>query len=249
MLRTVVIDDEMKAREAIQQMIKLYGDGEVEIVGSGKDVKTGVQAINKHSPDLVLLDIKMPDGTGFDVLNQFGKIAFDVIFITAFEEYAIKAFKFSALDYILKPIDPEELQDTIKRVISKREKSDINMQLQAMMENMHQGSVEDKKLVLKTTGSIHLVEARKIIRVTADRNYTKFYRIDDDPITVSRSMIKFEPMLEEYDFLRVHQSHMINLRRVKKYIRDEYVCIMEDDSQVPVAWRKKDILIKRFSEL
>lgn len=249
MLRTVIIDDEAKAREGIKQMIDLYGNGEVEIVGNGKDVKSGVQAINKHSPDLVLLDIKMPDGTGFDVLNQFGKIDFDVIFITAFEEYAIKAFKFSALDYILKPIDPEELQKTLEKLINDKEKKDLNLQFQNLMEAFQQGPSEDKKLVLRTNNSIHLVEARKIVRVQSDRNYTKFYRIDEEPVTVSQSMIRFEPLLEEYDFIRVHQSHIINLRRVKKYMKDEYLCIMEDDSQVPVSWRKKDTLLKKFSEL
>ena len=249
MFRTVIIDDETKAREGIRQMIDLYGNDNFEIVGEGKDVKTGVEAINKHSPDLVLLDIKMPDGTGFDVLNQFGKIDFDVIFITAFEEYAIKAFKFSALDYILKPIDPEELQKTLEKLINDQEKKDLNLQFQNLMEAFHHNPAEDKKMVLKTNSSIHLVETRKIVRVQSDRNYTKFYRIDDEPITVSQSMIKFEPLLEEYDFFRVHQSHIINLRRVKKYLKDEYMCIMEDKSQVPVSWRKKDTLLKKFAEL
>lgn len=249
MLRTVIIDDEVKAIEGIKQMINLYGNGEIEIVGSGMDVKSGVQAINKHSPDLVLLDIKMTDGTGFDVLKHFGKIDFEVVFITAFEEYAIKAFKFSALDYILKPIDPEEFQKTLNEVVKSKEKKDLNLQLQNMMETLNQSPSEEKKLVLKTNNSIHIVEARKIIRAKSDGNYTQFHRVDDEPITISRSMVKFEPLLEEYDFIRVHQSHLINLRRVKKYLKDEYIVVMEDDSQVPVSWRRKDFLLKKFSEL
>jgi len=250
MLRTVIIDDETKAREGIKHMLELYGNGEIEIVGTGHDVKSGVQAINQFAPDLVLLDIKMPDGTGFDVLNRFGKVNFDVIFITAFEEFAIKAFKFSALDYILKPIDPEELQDTLQRFIHSREKKDLNIQLQNMMETMNQGSLEEKKLILKTNTSIHVVEVRKIVRVKSDGNYTRFYTLDEQqPITITQPMLRFESMLEEFDFIRVHQSHIINLQRVRKYLKDACMVIMEDGSEVPVSSRKKDLLLKKFSEL
>jgi len=249
MIRTVIIDDEIKAIEGIKQMINLYGNGEIEVVGSGMGVKSGVQAINKHSPDLVLLDIKMTDGTGFDVLKQFGKLDFEVVFITAFEEYAVKAFKFSALDYILKPIDPDEFQKTLDQVLKSKEKKDLKLQLQNMMETLNQSPIEDKKLILRTNNSIHIVEARKIIRANSDGNYTKFYQIDDEPITISRSMVNFEPLLIEHDFIRVHQSHLINLRRIKKYLKDESIVVMEDDSQVPVSFRKRDLLLKKFLEL
>ena len=249
MLRTVIIDDEATAREGIKRMVELYLDNEVEIVGAGSDVKSGVEAINRHSPDLVFLDIKMPDGTGFDVLNHFGKMDFDVIFITAFEEFAIKAFKFSALDYILKPIDPEELQKTLERIIHNREQKDLKFQLQNMMETMNHGVSEEKKLVLRTNDSIHVLEARKIVRVNSDGNYSTFHTVDDEPVTVSRSMVKFEGILEEFDFIRVHQSHLINLRRVKKYLKEDCMLIMEDGSRVPVSWRKRDLLLKKFSEL
>lgn len=249
MIRTVIIDDEIKAIEGIKQMINLYGDDEVEVVGSGMSVKSGVQAINKHSPDLVLLDIKMTDGTGFDVLKHFGEIDFEVVFITAFEEYAVKAFKFSALDYILKPIDPDEFQKTLNQVLKSKEKKDLKLQLQNMMETLNQSPLEDKKLVLRTNNSIHIVEPRKIIRANSDANYTKFYRIDDEPITMSQSMVKFEPLLVEHDFIRVHQSHIINLRRIKKYLKDDLIVVMEDDSQVPVSFRKRNLLLKKFSEL
>lgn len=252
MIRTVIIDDESTAREAVTHMIDLYSDNKVEIVGYGDSVKGGIEAINRHNPDLVLLDIKMPDGNGFEVLKAFGDISFDVIFITAYEQYAIKAFKFAALDYLLKPIDPEEFRKAIERTGENSGDKSLNMQLQLMMEHMKKPSTqrEDKKIVLRSADSIHLVYINDIMRVESDRNYATFYLVNEDhPVTVTKSMRNFVEVLEDYGFVRVHQSHIINTDHINRYMKNDCEIVMTDESRIPVSTRKRDFLLKRFEEL
>ncbi len=249
MLKTVIIDDENTAREAITHMVKLYGNEILNIVGYAENVKEGIATINKHNPDLVLLDIKMSDGTGFDVLNAFGNIDFDVIFVTAYEQYAIKAFKFAALDYILKPIDPKEFKKAIERTMHRKENIALNMQIKTMMEYMNHSPKEDKKIVLRSINSIHLVYVHDIVRAESDRNYSRFYFLDEPPITVAKSLRNFIDVLEEYGFIRIHQSHLINTNHIKKYMKNDSVIVMNDNSEVPVSHRKRDFLLKQFDEL
>lgn len=249
MLKTVIIDDENTARETITHMVELYGNESLEIVAYAENVKEGIAKINKHNPDLVMLDIKMPDGTGFEVLNAFGDINFDVIFVTAYEQYAIKAFKFAALDYILKPIDPNEFKKAIERTSRRKESKALNMQVKTMMEYMNHSPKEDKKIVLRSINSIHLVYVHDIVRAESDRNYSRFYFLDEPPVTVAKSLRNFIDVLEEYGFIRVHQSHLINTNHIKKYMKNDFVIVMNDNSEVPVSHRKRDFLLKQFEEL
>ena len=249
MLKTVIIDDENTARETITHMVELYGDGILDIVGYAENVKEGIATINKHNPDLVMLDIKMPDGTGFELLDAFGDINFDIIFVTAYEQYAIKAFKFAALDYILKPIDPNEFKKAVERTFRRKETKALNMQVKTMMEYMNHSPKEDKKIVLRSINSIHLVYVHDIVRAESDRNYSRFYFLDDQPVTVAKSLRNFIDVLEEYGFIRVHQSHLINTNHIKKYMKNDFVVVMNDNSEVPVSHRKRDFLLQQFEEL
>lgn len=249
MIKTVIIDDESSAREAITQMIELYGENQLQVVGYGDSVASGIAAINKHNPDLIFLDIKMPDGTGFDVLKAFGKVDFNIIFITAYEQYAIKAFKFAALDYILKPIDSEEFVQAIERVNDTQSTEVVNEQLKSMLDYMNAPQKEEKKIVLRSINSIHMVYVNNIIRAESDRNYSRFYFRNDPPITVARSLKTFIDVLDGYGFMRVHQSHLINTNHIKKYLKNDCTIVMEDESQVPVSIRKRDMLLKQFDEL
>lgn len=252
MIKTVIIDDESTAREAITHMIEMYSGGNLEIVGYGDSVKSGIAAINKHNPDLVLLDIKMPDGNGFEMLKSFGEIDFDVIFITAYEQYAIKAFKFAALDYLLKPIDPTEFRKAIERTTENVANKSLDMQVKTMLEYMQQPQQmqkEDKKIVLRSLNSIHLVYISDIVRAESDRNYSRFYFSKEPPVTVARSLKNFIDVLEDYGFIRVHQSHLINTHHIKKYMKNDCVIVMEDNSHVPVSYRKRESLFKQFEEL
>ncbi len=250
MLRTVVVDDEVMARETIIDMLNLFC-GDVEVIGEASGVNTGYEIINHHKPDLVLLDIKMGDGTGFDLLNKFETINFHVIFITAFEEYAIQAFKFSALDYLLKPIDPEELTAAIQKAKTLIGQNNLELRINTLFDNLRNINQDKrKKLVLKTTGNVHVVDLANVIRCQSDKNYTHFFTSDGEHIVVSKTLKEFDELLSEFDFFRVHQSHLINLDYIKRYDKsDGGFLVMKDDTRVPVSFRKKDELMKVFKKL
>ncbi len=246
MINTIIIDDEQKARETIADILKLYCTN-VNIIAQAEDVKSGIEAISQNKPDLVLLDIKMPDGSGFDLLKQLKIIDFKIIFITAYEEYAIKAFKFSALDYILKPIDPEELIKAIEKAGQSFNQENINLKLDAFYSNIENISKEVKKIVLYTFESIYIVNVQDIIRCESDRNYTYFYFIDGKKLFVSKTLKEFDEILNEYGFFRPHQSHLVNMNYIHRYEKHggSYL-IMKDNSKIPVASRKKNQLLELF---
>ena len=221
-----------------------------EVVAEAEDVRSGISAIRAQKPDLVILDIKMPDGSGFDLLRQIMPVDFRVIFVTAFEEYAIKAFKFNAVDYITKPVDPIELQVAIDRVSKIIETGNINNQLQKMMDGFGKPAPQDnKKIILKTADTIHVLEFDDILRCESDRNYTVFILENGERIMVSKSIKEYEEFLEENNFCRIHQSHIINLAHLRKFKKDELICILKDNSEIPVAYRKRDDLLKVLRNL
>ena len=249
MIKTIIIDDEQKAREAITDLLAAYCPN-VKVIAQAENVETGVAAIKQNKPDLVLLDINMPDGTGFDVLKKLDTIQFKVVFITAYEEYAIKAIKFSALDYIVKPIDPDELVQAIEKVEHSIEKDNINLKLNAFLSNMEHINKGAKKIVLKTSESMHIVNVQDIIRCEADGNYTRFFLIDGKKLIVSRVLKEFDEMLEEYGFCRTHQSHLININHIERFDkRDGGSVVMKDGTEVPVSSRKREVLIGLFEKM
>lgn len=241
-IRTVIIDDENKARETIKDMLALYCP-ELEIVGEANNVLSGIKLIKTVHPELVFLDIKMPDGTGFDMLNRINKKDFSLIFLTAFDEYAIKAFRFSAIDYLLKPLDPDELITAIERVKDslKKEQTDLS----ELLDNLKEIKKDSKKIVLKTAESIFLINIDDIIRCESNGNYTMFYLTNQKPVMVSHTLKEYDDILSEYNFFRVHQSHLVNLNHIIRLDKaDGGVLIMNENQSVPVATRKKDALIK-----
>lgn len=249
MIKTIVVDDEVKARETILNMLKVYCP-EVEVTDTAGSVKEGLEILERNKPDLLLLDIKMADGTGFDLLRKLSKVDFLVIFITAFEEFAIRAIKFSAIDYILKPLDPDELVNAIEKAKGVLNKENMNVKLEALYDNLDTLSTSTKKIVLKTSDSVHIVNLKDIIRCESEKNYTHFFTIDNEKITVSRTLKEYNELLADYNFFRVHQSHLINMQHVKRYEKQNGgMLIMNDNSSVPVAFRKKDDLMKIFRSL
>jgi two-component system LytT family response regulator len=173
-MRTIIIDDEEKARKTIYNYLSMYCKS-AEIVAQGDSVESGYKAIIENKPDLVLLDINMPDGTGFDLLKKFDQIPFKIIFITAYEEYAIKAFKFSAIDYLLKPINPQDLIEVIEKARIIIDNEAFGLKYKAFLTNFENKSNSGKKLVLKTSESIYILETKDIIRCEADGGYTTFF--------------------------------------------------------------------------
>ncbi len=244
MIRCVIVDDESKAREILVEMLKLYCNT-VEVVGQAHNVNSGYEIIRQLNPDLVLLDIKMPDGSGFDLLHKFEKIDFKVIFITAHEEYAIKAFRFSALDYILKPIDPSDLISAVEKVSGIDNINDINEQFKTLKENFYNGTnSQEKRIVLKTTENIYVISIKDVIRCQSEKNYTYFYFNNRERIIVSKTLKDFDEILTDFGFMRIHRSHLINLSYIDRFDKSEGgFLIMKDGSKVDVSHRKKEKLL------
>ncbi len=249
MISTVIIDDEIGSRDTIREMLRLYCNG-IDVVAEGDNVKSGIEAIQKHNPQLVLLDIKMPDGSGFDLLRQILPISFRIIFITAYEEYAIKAFKYNAIDYLTKPIDPTELKRAIEKAGSIIENEDINERLRKLLNDYIKFQIpENRKIILKTSETIHIVDIDNIIRCESDRNYTAFYLEDKTKILMSKTIKEYSEILESHKFFRVHNSHLVNLKYIVKFKRDELMCVLKDNTEIPVSTRKRDELLRTLRSL
>ncbi|MFZ4705106.1 MAG: LytR/AlgR family response regulator transcription factor [Bacteroidales bacterium] len=244
MINAVIIDDEVKSRETICEMLRIYC-ANVEVVAQAGDVKSGILAIRKHNPDLILLDIRMPDGTGFDLLRQLPGLESKVVFITAYEEYAIKAFKFSALDYVLKPIDPDELKAAIDKADVSIKKENISDRISTFFQHYNSDTPPQKKqIALRNAESIYRVAIDDIVSYEADKNYTLFHLCNGEKILVSHSIKEYDDILLSMNFIRLHQSYSINLKHLKRYDKEENEAVMSDNSKIPVSHRRKEELMR-----
>ena len=247
MKKAVIIDDENRTRDLIAKMINSFGL-DILAIPPGENVQSGIQAIEELKPDIVFLDIQMPDGTGFDVLKSVKNKNFEVIFITAHEEFAIKAIKFSALDYLLKPIDPEELKAAVEKAIKAVDDKKEESQFEALQNNIQPN--QKKRLVLKTQESVYVVELHEIIRCEADRNYTSFFLSSGKKILVSKTLKEYETLLSTHNFLRVQQSHLVNLDYVDRYDKGNGgSVVMKDGSEVPLSPAKREVFFKIIENL
>ncbi len=248
MLRTLIIDDEPHVRETLRHLIVKYCPL-VTIVGEAGSVAGGTREIREKVPDLVLLDIKMDDGSGFDLLNRFEHIGFKIIFITAWEKYAIQAFGFSAIDYILKPINPDKLAEAVKRA-DQQVQASFNMQLGALQENIRTPESEKRKLVLKTSDKIYLLGVQEIVCCESDGNYTVFTTIDGEKITVSKLLKEYDELLSESGFFRVHRSSLINLKHIRRFEKqDGGLVVMSNGDKIAASTRGRERLMELFDEL
>ena len=246
MTTAILIDDDANLRAGMRQMLSRYAP-DIFIIGEADSVETGVEAVHRLQPQVLFLDIQLTDGTGFDVLEKLaelrGKITSQVVFITAHEQYAIKAFRFSALDFLLKPVDPDELQKVIEKIKTVLDKSDNYAHIDLLLENIRKKVDNFKRIALSTSEGIHLFEISDIIRCESEDNYTKFYIKNNKPILISKTLKEYEDLLTEHGFERIHQSHLINLAYLKSYIKKDggYV-VMADNSNLPISQRKKERL-------
>jgi two-component system LytT family response regulator len=246
-MKAVIIDDEKRTRELIAKMIESFDLG-IQTFPVGENVASGLKAIEEIQPDFVFLDIQMPDGTGFDLLRMVPNKKFEVIFITAHEEFAIKAIKFSALDYILKPVDPEELKAAVERALENKTSAKEEIQYEALQQNMQ--PTQKRRLVLKTQESVYVVDLDNIVRCEADRNYTSFFLADGKKILVSKTLKDYEVLLSSHNFLRVQQSHLVNLNFVDRYDKGNGgSVVMKDGSEVPLSTAKREIFFKILENL
>jgi two-component system LytT family response regulator len=254
MITAVIIDDENKARESLMDDLAVYCP-EIQVVGEAGTIKSGIDIIVKSKPQLLFLDIEMTDGTGFDLLKGLArqqggidKLNTHVIFTTAHDKYAIQAIKFSALDYLMKPIDPDELVAAIRKVkpIPVHSKSD---NMNALLEHNIQSN-RTKKIVLTTMDSVFIYPIDEIVRCESQRNYTLFYIKNEKDLLVSTTLGEYENLLTEYGFFRSHHSHLINLKHLKKFVKtDGGYIVMNDGANVPLAQRKKEQFMKLLAAL
>jgi len=244
MIRTLIIDDNKNNRLRLSDMINEYFPN-ISVVGEADGVQSGMQAIDKLKPELILLDIKMGDGDGFDLLKQISNIFFRVVFVTAHEEYAMKAIKFSALDYILKPATVEDLKVAFDKA-EKQILNDLKIQLSTLQLNLN--SSKNKTIILRTSDNIYLVEVMEIIRCESDGNYTLFYTNEGRKYMVSTSMKEYEDILEDHGFFRIHKSHIVNVAFINSFNKEGYI-VLKDKTTLPVARRKKSELMELFARL
>ncbi|MGH2665039.1 LytR/AlgR family response regulator transcription factor [Flavobacterium sp.] len=246
MITALLIDDDANLRNGMKSLLERYAP-EIKIIGEADSVKTGIETMQLLNPEVVFLDIQLGDGTGFDVLeeiaNKKGKSTSHIVFITAHEQYAVKAFRFSALDFLLKPVDPEELEKVVVKLKNVLHKNDSYAHIDLLLENIRKKVDNFRRIALSTSDGIHLFEISDIIRCESEDNYTKFYIKNNKPILISKTLKEYEDMLTEHGFERIHQSHLINLSYLKSYIKKDggYV-VMADNSNLPISQRKKERL-------
>jgi two-component system LytT family response regulator len=247
-LRTVIIDDESPVRITLARFLEKHCS-QVKLVGEAHNVETGKTAIKKLHPDLVLLDVEMDDGNGFDLLNSLKQIDFKVVFITAYEKYAVQAFKYSAVDFLLKPVNPFELSEAVDRVAEIRQ-SDYNIRLKTLEENLLSKDPNTRKLILRTHDNIHLVNVNNILYCESDGCYTHVHTDENEKILISKPLKEYDELLSDAGFFRIHKSYLINLKHIKRFEKtDGGSIVLTNNHKVPVASRKKEELLELFERM
>lgn len=246
MIKTIIIDDEKHAISGLKYELSMNCP-QVAVIGETTDPKEGIHLVQELKPNLIFLDIEMPTMNGFELLkNISGKIDFDVIFVTAYDQYAIKAFKFSAVDYLLKPVNSNELKDAI-RLLEKRKYSFNNEHFEALLSNISKKNNTLEKIVLPTSKGLEFIEVKQIIRCESDSNYCKVFLTNNEFLFLAKTLKEIESILFEYGFYRIHNSHLIALDHIARYQNiDGGVIEMKDGTSIPVARSKKNEFLKRF---
>ncbi len=241
-LHAVIIDDEMASRKSLANLVEKYCEG-IEITGMADGVESGHEAIQALEPDLVFLDIQLRDGTGFDLLERQRSASFQVIFTTAYNEYAIRAFKFSAIDYLLKPIDFEELENAVRRAVHQRRQYS-KATISPIIERLRTFNHNNPTITIPTEETIEYLKVSDIVRLEAHSSYTILHVMDGKRIVSSKTLKTYEGLLNEFQFFRTHQSHLINTKRIRRYLRRENAIEMNDGSLIPLSRRRRDLFFQ-----
>ncbi len=240
MITAVIIDDEKKCVSLLKHLIENHCK-DINVVGEAESAAQGLQVIQQHKPDLVFLDIEMPDKTGFELLKSLPEINFDIIFTTAYNHYAIKAIRFSALDYLLKPVDLDELKNALARVYKKHQKAGPQQNVDVLMSNIKSPQPNFSRISLSTQDGLVILHVDEIIYCEASGTYTIFYLKNREKIIVSKTLKEYEELLKDHSFFRVHNSFLINLNEVKKYVKgDGGSAFMSNGDEVFVSKRRKE---------
>jgi two-component system LytT family response regulator len=243
-IKSVIIDDEELAQQTLQLMLNEFAP-EVTISGFANSAVNGILAIKEIQPDLIFLDVEMSGGTGFDMLDAIDNINFDVIFVTAHEKFALKAFKYEALDFLLKPVDPDELVNAVakfKKRVTPEDKLEHRMDLVKTL------SILNSKVPLPHKDGVKFIEMSKVIRMEADGSYVTIFSLDERPQVISKPLKFYSTLLSEAVFLRVHRSHLVNINYVSEFIREGGgFVVLENGERVQVADKKREMVLRRLS--
>ena len=242
-MRAIIVDDEKRARNYLRGILEDQFK-KIEIIGEADGVEAGIQLVKELTPELIFLDVQMQDGTGFDFLAKINRSKFHVIFISAYDRFAITAIKFSAVDYLLKPVESVDLGLALEKVNNTKLTNEVQNKLDLLLNNVN----KIEKIALPSLNGIEFVRIENIVRCESDNNYTNFYLTSGEKIVVSKTLKEFEDMLEGKGFFRTHKSHIINLAYLKKYIKGEGgIAVMEDGSEIAVSRRRKEEFLEVLS--
>ena len=243
-IRAIIIDDEQESRNTVLNILVKYCP-DVVVVAQGEDVRSGMRVILEYQPDLVFLDVQMPDGTGFDLLERLPEITFRVVFVTAYDQFALKAIKFSALDYILKPIDPQQLIEAVNKFEPPSKLKQFTDQISTLLRNKN----HLERIALPTLEGYRFINVRDIIRCQSDSNYTRFFLNNGHQVLVTRTLKESDEALSDMEFVLIHQSHPINIRYIDRYLKgDGGTIIMTDGSALELARRRKEEFLARMQD-
>jgi two-component system LytT family response regulator len=244
MITAVIIDDEKNNIKNLEGLLQKHCP-QVNVLASATNAKEGKEIILQQHPDLVFLDIQMPVKNGFDLLRDLTSYDFEIIFVTAFDKYGIQAVKFSAIDYLLKPVNIEELKTAVEKVEQKTKKKNQNLQLENLVQLLqHQQQKGEHRLALRTVKETRFVQTNQIIRCESSNAYTTFYLTDKEKIMVSRPIFEYDALLKEYNFIRCHQSHLVNRIFIQSWVKEDggYL-LLQDGTQIPVSKSKKESVL------
>ena len=249
MIKAIIIDDEKKSRDSLKALLSRYCPT-VEVIAEADGYLSGQIIISNHYCDVVFLDVQMPDGSGFKLLQSLEVINFEVVFTTAFDKYAIQAIRFSALDYLLKPITPEELIQAVEKVELIKGKGTVNKKVEVLLESLRHPDKYPDRIVLHTAEKIQVVDIQSIIRCESDDYYTRFFFTDGNTLMVSKSLKEIEEQLEAHDFIRTHKSHLVNLQHVHGFDKSEGgFLVLTNGDHIPVSRRKREMIIEIIEHL
>lgn len=245
-MKTIIIEDDATVLSTFLSLIEDFCP-DLEVLETASNVEEGLKILEKQNPELLFLDIEMPDGTGFDLLAKLPEIDFKVIFTTAHEKYALQAIKFSALDFLLKPIDPDDLIQAVEKAQQEFEKEVSTLKIKTLLYNMETQGQNAKRIVLKDKYGLQIINIEDIIRLEAEGSYTKFILKEAEAILISKTLKEYEVLLPNRQFFRSHQSHLVNLDYLTRYDkRNGDKLILKDGSEVPISSRKKEVLLDKI---
>lgn len=246
MIKALIIDDEQKARNILDHYIRSFIPDITEIQ-QADSVDKAIEILETYKPGIVFLDVEMPHKNGFDFLTALKDPGFDVIFTTAYNQYAIQAIRFSALDYLLKPVDPDELKAAVARHAEKKESSQEKKQLfDNLVQNIDKKDIRDFRIAVPSNEGVYFFTIDEILRLEADRSYTHIHLVGKRPFIASKTLKHFEEMLDEFHFIRTHKSHLVNPRHITRVSNDNEFVLLTDGSKVEVSRRKKDDVLQQL---